>query len=295
MAYDSRILRSSAWLGWQLDSNWATPWLFILYVLVKPLAGSFMLVCMYWAARAATGGRVDPDYLPFLYVSSACFMLIGGVTSGMSYAVVTDRESHGMLKFIRISPARLQTYLLGRGLSRAGQATVGAVMTITIGLLVFPELRGALARDGIAWHWLLLYILAGTGMVVALGLLLAGAVLNISRYGMFLSDGVAGVLCLLSGAVFPIGVLPGWLRPFSLALPTTYWLEGMRRALLGVPGGQATADGVMASPLTAWGHGHLALALLASTLALGVTAHVFFRWNERRAWLRGKYDDTSGN
>jgi hypothetical protein len=39
----------------------------------------------------------------------------------MSSAVVTDRESYGMLKIIRISPVRLRTYLIGRGLSRAGQ------------------------------------------------------------------------------------------------------------------------------------------------------------------------------
>src|SRR5262249_48791022 len=32
-------LRWSAWLGWQIDTNWATPWLFLLYVLIKPLAG----------------------------------------------------------------------------------------------------------------------------------------------------------------------------------------------------------------------------------------------------------------
>ena len=123
-----RTLRSSAWLGWQIESNWASPWLFALYVLVKPLAGSMLLVCMYWAARAATDGRVAPDFLPFLYVSSACFMVLGGVTFGMSNAVVSDRESYGMLKFIRISPVRLRSFLIGRGLARAGQAGVGAVV-----------------------------------------------------------------------------------------------------------------------------------------------------------------------
>src|SRR5262245_38339693 len=83
----SRTLRWAAWLGWQIDSNWANPWLFILYVLVKPLAGSLLLVCMYWAARSATDAEAAPGYLPFLYVSTACFMLVGGITYGMSHAV----------------------------------------------------------------------------------------------------------------------------------------------------------------------------------------------------------------
>src|SRR5919197_5975309 len=138
-----RTLRCAAWLGWQIDSNWASPWLFVLYVLVKPLAGSLLLVCMYSAVRAAADG-VTPGFLPFLYVSSACFMLVGGVTFGMSNAVVTDRESYGMLKFIRISPAAFRSYLVRRGLSRTLQASVGAVLTVGVGLAIFPELRAAL-------------------------------------------------------------------------------------------------------------------------------------------------------
>ena len=138
-----RTLRTSAWLGWQIDSNWASPWLFALYVLVKPLTGSLMLVCMYWAARAATHGAVAAGFLPFLYVSSACFMLVGGVTFGMSNAVITDRESYGMLKFIRISPARFRSYLVGRGLSRALQALVGAVLTVGVGLALGWDARAS--------------------------------------------------------------------------------------------------------------------------------------------------------
>ncbi|HLJ97655.1 MAG TPA: ABC transporter permease, partial [Gemmataceae bacterium] len=264
-----RALRWSAWLGWQIDSNWAAPWLFLIYVLVKPLAGSLMLVCMYLAVRVSAGRAVAPEYLPFLYISSACFMLVGGITSGMSQVVVTDRESYGMLKFVRISPAPLRTYLIGRGLSRAIQACVGAVLTVSVGLAIFPELRAALDGRAIAWGWLLFYLGTGVALLVTLGLILAGAVLNMARYGMFLSDGIAGALYLFSGAAFPINILPIWLRPVSLSLPPTYWLEGMRRALLG--------PASFPSPLSTWDHLQLAVTLLVSTLVLGVLAHLFFR------------------
>ncbi|HJT79035.1 MAG TPA: ABC transporter permease [Gemmataceae bacterium] len=281
-----RTLRTSAWLGWQIDSNWASPWLFALYVLIKPLTGSLMLVCMYWAARAATHGAVAAGFLPFLYVSSACFMLVGGVTFGMSNAVITDRESYGMLKFIRISPAPLRSYLVGRGLSRAAQAVLGGLVTLAVGLVLFPELRAALARQDIAWGWLLLYMSCGMVMLIALGLFLSAAVLNMARYGSFLAEGVSGVLFLLSGAVFPLAVLPAWLRPISLALPPTYWLEGMRRALLG--------PAEFASPLSSWECWHLAAALAASTAVMCVLAHLFFRWSEQRAWRLGRYDQVTG-
>jgi ABC-2 type transport system permease protein len=282
-----RTLRCSTWLGWQIESNWATPWVFVCYVLVKPLAGSLLLVCMYWAARAANAGQVPAGFLPFLYVSSSCFMLVGGVTFGMSTAVVTDRESYGMLKFIRISPASLRDYLIGRGISKGAQSCIGAVLTIGVGVALFPELRAALAGHSGEWGWLLIYLPVGLVMLVALGLILASAVLNMARYGMFLSEGVAGSLCLLSGAVFPIDVLPPWLVPVSMALPPTYWLEGMRRALLGPEGPQ--------SRLSGWEHGHLALALTVSTLVLSFAALLFFRWSQLRAWRLGRYDEITGN
>ncbi len=90
----------------------------------------------------------------------------------------------------------------------------------------------------------------------------------------------------MSGAVFPIDVLPPWLRPVSLGLPPTYWLEGMRRSLLGPSARQ--------SMLQDWNHGHITLALLTSTMVLGIAAHFFFRWSEQRAWRLGRYDQTSG-
>src|SRR5215831_12556939 len=98
-----RSLRWAAWLGWQIESNWTRPWLFLLYVLVKPLTGSLLLVCMFAAVRMAPGSAVSPEFLPFLFVSNACYLLVGAVTFGMSWAVLSDREHYGMLKYIYIS------------------------------------------------------------------------------------------------------------------------------------------------------------------------------------------------
>src|SRR5262245_11881477 len=141
-----RTFRWGAWLGWQLDSNWTEPWLFALYVLIKPLAGSLLLVCMYYAAREAVPGRVPVEFLPYIYISNACYMLVGAVMFGMSYAVISDREHYRMLKYIYISPGRLQTYFLGRSISGAAQALLGGVLNIGIGMLAFPGVREALVR-----------------------------------------------------------------------------------------------------------------------------------------------------
>ena len=96
-----RTLRLAAWLGWQLETNWASPWLFALYMLVKPVCGSLMLVCMFFAARTATGGRVPAEFLPYLYVSNACFGLVGTVMlSTAPTAPSTPRASPRPMKYV---------------------------------------------------------------------------------------------------------------------------------------------------------------------------------------------------
>jgi ABC-2 type transport system permease protein len=280
-----RTLRLAAWLGWQLETNWASPWLFALYMLIKPVCGSLMLVCMFFAARHATGGRVPAEFLPYLYVSNACFGLVGTVMFGLSYAVVRDREHYRMLKYIYISPGRFQTYFLGRGAARGLEGTVGGVLNITVGLFLFAELRRSV---GVDVPWLVVYLAIGSVMLWACGMILAAACLNMSRNGMFLSEGIAGLVYLLSGVVFPIGALPGWAQPVCLSLPTTYWLEGMRRALMGPLPPQ------FAGPLATWSNGELALMLIATTAVLVVAAQLFWRWSERRAWRTGHLEENAG-
>jgi ABC-2 type transport system permease protein len=271
-------------LGWQVQSNWTDPWVFAIYVVVKPVSASLLLLCMYWAAASVS--RVPPQYFSFLYVSNACYLLVGSVSFGMSWAVISDREHYGMLKYMALSPVRLRTYLVGRGLAGSVQAVLGTLITLAIGLLFFADLRSAFGGHAIAWGWLAVYVALGAVMLLALGLLLAGAVLNLARHAMFLSEGIAGCLYLLSGTVFPIGVLPDWTHPICLALPTTYWLEGLRRSLLG----QQSLPPAIGN----LGHPQLALLLAVTTGALVVGALGFFRWSERRAWRLGKFDQTSG-
>jgi ABC-2 type transport system permease protein len=280
-----RTLRLAAWLGWQLETNWASPWLFALYMIVKPVCGSLMLVFMFYAARAATGGRVPAEFLPYLYISNACFGLVGTVMFGLSYAVVRDREHYRMLKYIYISPGHFQTYFLGRGAARGLEGTVGGVLNIGIGLFLFSELRQSV---GIDVPWLVVYLLIGSVMLWACGMILAAACLNMSRNGMFLSEGIAGIVYLLSGVLFPLSVLPLWVQGISLSLPTTYWLEGMRRALMGQPSER------FRGPLSNWSNWELALMLAGTTAALVVAAQLFWRWSERRAWRNGNLEENAG-
>ncbi|MGL6076697.1 MAG: ABC transporter permease [Fimbriiglobus sp.] len=290
-----RTLGWSTWLGWQIESNWANLKLFVLYLIVKPITGSMMLVCMFYAAQyaAAAGGqagRVPVEFLPYMYISSACYGLVGAVMFGMSSVVITDRESYRMLKYIFISPAHFQTYFLGRGLAKALEGTVGGMITLAAGMSL-PPIRDALTWANFQPLNLLVYLGLGAVLLWSCGMLLASAMLNMTRSGSFLSEGIAGVVYLLSGVVFPLSVLPGWLQAIGLSLPTTYWLEGMRRSLVGLPPDGSPLAG---SPLTRWSDGQLMLSLLATTLVTLILSQLFYRYSLNKAWRAGKIEEVTG-
>jgi ABC-2 type transport system permease protein len=243
---------------------------------------------MFFAARAVV--QTPPEFLPYVYVSNACFGLVGTVMFGMSYVVVSDRENYGMLKYIFISPAVFQGYLLGRGVARALEGFLGGLVTVIAGLLLFSEVRSSI-DSGIDWFWLTVFLLVGCAMLYSAGMILAGAVLNMHRNGMFLSEGIAGVVYLLSGVIFPLSELPRWLQAISLALPTTHWLEGMRRALMGTP---PEGSPLAKSPLAAFSNWELVASLIATTIVLTAFSQWFFRWNLKRAWRNGKIEETTG-
>ncbi len=57
---------------------------------------------------------------------------------------------------------------------------------------------------------------------------------------------LGGVSGLLGGVVFPVALLPAWLRWASSLLPVTYALDGMRRGLLAPAGFAALVPDVVA-------------------------------------------------
>jgi ABC-2 type transport system permease protein len=102
----------------------------------------------------------------------------------------------------------------------------------------------------------------------------------------FVGEGLAGALYLFSGAIFPITLLPRVLQPIGFALPMTYWLELLRRALLG-PGAAAFPT------LAAFSNAQLFAILGGITLFFGVVSVFAFRYFDRRARELGLLDAVS--
>lgn len=271
----TRSLRMATWLGWQIESNWADPLLFAIYSIAKPMASALILVFMYLVI--APGGLKNPLF-PQIFLGNAFYIYVGAVLMGVSWAIIEDREHYGMLKYMYTAPLNIYLYLLGRGVSKTATATVAVLITLLFGVVVLGVVYDAARVD---WSLLVLSLILGLSGLAFMGILLGGVSLVTARHNFYIGEATAGALYMLCGAVFPIDVLPKALQILAQALPITYWLEALRRALLG----QGTG-----SLLATLSNDVLLLILAGSTLALGFISVAFYRWAEHRAKEKGLID-----
>jgi ABC-2 type transport system permease protein len=284
-----QTLKISTWLGWQLESNWADPLVFFIFVILRPVASALILLVMY---QVIAGGQRD-GFFDYLYISNAMFMVVLSVMSGMSWAILEDRENYRMLKYIYTSPARKLAYLAGRAVAKVAIGLFTTLVLLVTGILLLG-LKLDVAR--IEWGWLVIYFVLGICVLTGLGLILAGVALVVARHGGFIGEIVGGSMLLFSGAYSPVDILPPVLKEMSLANPITYWLEGLRRALTGgvinLRGDGST--GAVSPALASLDNVQLLLILGISAVVSLVVAYYFYNWIEHQAKERGMIDRLTG-
>lgn len=274
-----RALRVSTRLGWEIESNWTDPLVFAIYSLAKPIAATLILVFMY---LVVTGAKTSSPLFSYIFVGNAFYMYVGSILFGISWAVIDDREHYETIRYIYVAPMPFLVYLMGRGVSRFLISTAAVLIVLLFGK-IFLHIPIRIATLDIP----LLCSSLSVGLIgiVCLGVILAGICLVVPRHSWGMSEGVAGVVYLLCGAVFPVDVLPGWLQPISMALPFTYWLEALRRATLG---------GSVSVRMSAISDGTILLILVISTVVLCVAAYISFQFFEATARRKGYIDRTTG-
>jgi ABC-2 type transport system permease protein len=271
-----RSFRTAIGLGWAIESNWSDPFLFTVYTVAKPLAAAMILVVMF---QVITGGQ-GTEFLQFMIVGTALWNVVFGVMGGLVHSILEDRERYRMMKYVVVTPTSLFPFLLGRSLARVLISFVAVALTLLVGVVFLDvELRPNL-----------LVLLPATAIgilaVISLGIFMAGWCLQLRQEAWSYPEAIAGALYLVSGAIFPIDVLPSIIQPIAYAAPTTWWLEASRRGLLGhgSPGALGElSDGTV-------------LGLLVATTAVAIPVALgAFAWFMRRARQAGLLDMTTGS
>jgi ABC-2 type transport system permease protein len=275
-----RSFLTATWLGWKIESNWTDPFLFAVYSIIKPLAGAAIIVVMY---SVVAKGDFNTPYFAYIYFGNAFFQYVSAVITGVSWSIVDDREHYKTLKYLYVAPIRFPFYLLGRGIARIVTGTFAVVITILGGVLFLHVPFNFASVD-----WLLFGVsfILGIIVLVYMGLVLAGVTLMLARHSDLVGDVVASSMFLFSGAIFPLSFLPALIRPIGYALPITYWLELLRRALIG-------ANVESLSSFAAFSNVQLLGILAGFTLLFGFFSNRIFQACELRARERGLIDQVT--
>ena len=278
-----RTFKNAAWLGWQMEANWTDPFLFAIYSVVKPLAGTLILVFMY---LVITHGETETMFFSYMYVGNAMYMFVADVLFGVTWVIHDDREHYMTLKQVYIAPIKFQTYIFGRAAIKIAITSFGVLLTLLFGVFIL-----GVDIDFAAMNWPLLVVslVLGLATLAIMGLALGGVTFLTAKHAMGINEGVAGIFFVLSGVIFPITILPDWAQSISKFLPVTYWMEGVRR---GLEPGVITALGPTTG-MQSFSDLQILLILVVTAVAFLFISLGIFRYADKVARRKGKIDWTS--
>jgi len=277
------VFKQAAWLGWEMESNWTEPGLFLIYSIIKPVAGAFILVLMSFVALLIGSPDLERGEAMFayLFVGNAFFIYVSNVLFGCFQVIQADREWYQTIRYVYMAPISFYTYIVGRAASKVLIATIATAVTLAFGVFAL-HINLTIS----VWNIPLFLAVMGIGLlcVVAIGLCLAGLSFLTAKHTHGLAEGIPGMFYLFCGVIFPLSVLPGWGQSVGKALPITYWLEALRHLVL--PGSQMGLVDTGLAPDLTW----IIALLLVSTAFFFLLSIQLFRLTEYFARKLGLVD-----
>ena len=174
---------------------------------------------------AQTAGTTD--IIGYLFLGMLALNLASAGFWGVAFSLRMELDA-GTLEPGWLTPTRRETFIVGM----AGAALLVAAASTAILVLIGIWLFGAELAPRLAIAMPVLAI-ASVG-VLGIGYLVGAVVLRM-REANFFVDAADFIFVALSGAAFPVLVLPDAVRWISYLLPTTHALDLMRVAALDTP------------------------------------------------------------
>lgn len=239
--------------------------------LVQPVLFLFVLGSGLGSLMQAGAGGVD--FRTFLFPGVlAMSVLFTAAFSGIS--MVWDRE-FGFLREMLVAPVRTTAILTGKCLGGATVATLQSIIILLMAGLAGVPYDPLMMLEMIG----LLFIMAF--MITALGLVLSARVKQVQS-AMPLVQLVITPLMFLSGTLFPLSRLPGWLYWATHLNPMTYAVSPLRTIVFDRLAISPEARAVL-NPGISWGTYSVPLALqiaivvASALLILGLAVRLFAR------------------
>ncbi len=208
----------------------------------------------------AESGRADQSggAIKQIFAGIVVLGIIGNGFFGGGIRAVIEREQNILRRF-KVAPITPLPLIFS-------SATVGLIMYLPSALIVFAisNLRYGLAVPP-EWLSALVLIAVGTIAFRAMGQIIASVANSMAEYQV-IAQTLYFPMLLLSGATFPISVLPQWVQVLSQFIPSTYLVSGIQNILIR---GESLADNATAVS-----------GLLITTALSTFIAIKLFRWEK---------------
>ncbi|WP_433514552.1 ABC transporter permease [Nonomuraea sp. CA-143628] len=189
----------------------------LIMTLVQPVV--YLLVLGTGLGAMLPGGD---GYLTYLF-PGVLLMTVQAPAIAIGASVAVDREA-GFLREMLVAPVHRVSLLAGRCAGAATVATCQGVFVLGLAGVAHipyaPELMLALVAE------LALIAFTMTAFVALLAVVISPTPSFHAALGCALTP-----LVFLSGALFPIAGLPGWLTALMMANPLTYVIDLLRRTI----------------------------------------------------------------
>lgn len=195
---------------------------------VQPVLWLVIFGQVFSRVRGIPTGRVS--YLAFLTPGIlAQSVLFSAIFYGI--AVIWERDL-GIIHKLMVSPAHRTSLVLGKAVSSGFRGLVQVVIIYVLALVMGISLRwGPLEIGGV-----LLSVVLGSAIFSTFSLIIACIVKTRERF-MGIGQILTMPLFFASNAIYPLELMPPWLRWFARFNPLTYLVDSLR--LLMIRGGQS--------------------------------------------------------
>jgi ABC-2 type transport system permease protein len=239
----------------------------IVTSLVQPLLFLFVLGSgLQQLSGASTHGV---DLKTFIYPGVLCISVM--FTAMFSAAsIVWDRE-FGFLREMMVAPVRRSSIVVGKCLGGATVASLQGVILLCLAGTVGVPYAPSLILGVFGLQLLLAF------SITAFGVMVAARVTQMQSF-MGLMQMVVMPMFFISGALFPVGDLPGWLAFLNRIDPLTYAVSPMRSLVFSHLDLSAAAEQTL-NPGITWFGWTVPVALeIFTVFALGMTMLAIAIW-----------------
>jgi ABC-2 type transport system permease protein len=176
----------------------------------------------------AGGSSLEPyggDFFSFVIIGVAFSGILGLFQEGLP-GIIRAAQTTGTLEALLVTQTNMITILMGSSLFPLFYSLLRTVIHLAVAIFVFGMQLG-----DINWIGAVSVFFLTSVSFLSIGIFSASFIL-VYKMGNPLSWLFGSLSGLFGGVLFPISILPDWLRWISYLLPITYSLEGLRLSLL---------------------------------------------------------------